>query len=101
MEVRTEENQWQLGAQSWKKWLGQNYAEHSAAPQACERHQGDPTGLSHLVPFQVAHISPVYGAYPNLDEEMIARNPIINARSKLKLNEETKEKAYVDHQWIQ
>ena len=47
---------------------------------------------------KVAHILSEYGAYLNLDEEMIARAPIVYSRSNLKLNQETLDRAYLDHQ---
>ena len=47
---------------------------------------------------KVAHISPEYGAYLNLDEEMIARNPIFDLKSNLKLNQETLDTVYLKYQ---
>ena len=47
---------------------------------------------------KVAHISPGYGTYPNLDKEIIARDPIINSRSSLKLSQDSLDRAYLDHQ---
>ena len=35
---------------------------------------------------KIAHISPGYGANLNLDQEMIARAPIVDSRSNLKMN---------------
>ena len=47
---------------------------------------------------KVAHISPGYGAYLNLEKEMIARAPIIDAKSSLKMTQETLDKAYLNYQ---
>ena len=47
---------------------------------------------------KVAHILPGYGVYLNLDEEIIARAPIVDFRLNLKLNQETLDRAYLDHQ---
>ena len=47
---------------------------------------------------KVAHIPPGSGAYLNLDEEMIARAPIVDASSNLRLNQHSLHRVYVDHQ---
>ena len=47
---------------------------------------------------KVALIPPVNGAYLNLDEEIIARAPIFDSKKNLKLNQESLDKAYLDHQ---
>ena len=47
---------------------------------------------------KVAHISPGYGAYLNLDKEMIARAPIVDARSNLKMTQETLDRACLSYQ---
>ena len=46
---------------------------------------------------KVTHFLPGYGAYLNLDAKMIARAPIVNSRLNLKLNQETLDRAYLDH----
>ena len=46
----------------------------------------------------IAHIMPGYGAYLNLDEEMIARSSIIDAKSNLKMTQEMLDRAYLSHQ---
>ena len=47
---------------------------------------------------KVAHVSSGYGAYLNLDEEMIVSAPIANAKSNLKMTQETLDRAYLNHQ---
>ena len=47
---------------------------------------------------KVAQILPGYGAYLNLDEEMIASTPIVNSRLNLKLSQDSLDKVYLDHQ---
>ena len=47
---------------------------------------------------KLAHILPVYDAYLNLDEEMIAKAPIVDGKSNLKLNQENLNIVYLDYQ---
>ena len=47
---------------------------------------------------KVAHISTGYGAYLNRDKEMIPRAPIANAKSNLKMTQETLDRVYLSHQ---
>ena len=47
---------------------------------------------------KVAHISPGYGAFLKLDNEMIARAPIINAKMNLKLSQNSLVRIYQDYQ---
>ena len=47
---------------------------------------------------KVAHISAGYCAYLNLNDEMIARAPIINAKSNRKMTQETLNRAYLSYQ---
>ena len=47
---------------------------------------------------KVAHIPPGTGTYLNLDEEMISRAPIIDASLNLRLNQDSLDRVYVDHQ---
>ena len=47
---------------------------------------------------KVAHISPGSGAHLNLDEEMITRASIIDASLNLRLNQDSLDRVYVDHQ---
>ena len=47
---------------------------------------------------KVAHILSRYGAYLNLDKEMIARAPIVDAKSNLKMTKETLDRAYHSYQ---
>ena len=47
---------------------------------------------------KVACISPGYGAYLILDKEMIARAPIINSRTNLKLSQDSLNRVYLDEQ---
>ena len=46
---------------------------------------------------KVAHISPGYGTYLNVDKEMIARAPIIEGQWNLKMNEESLVRVYLDY----
>ena len=56
--------------------------------------------LAHVVwhHIKVAHIPSESGAYLNLDEEMITRAPIVDARSNLKLNQNSLDRVYLTHQ---
>ena len=58
------------------------------------------TPLAHVVwrNVKVAHIPPGSGAYLNLNKEMITRVPIIDTRLNLRLNQDSLDKVYVDHQ---
>ena len=47
---------------------------------------------------KVDHISPGSGTYLNLDKEMIPRAPIVDARSHLRLNQDSLDRVYIDHQ---
>ena len=47
---------------------------------------------------KVAHISPGYNAYLNLDEEMIARAPIVDTWSNLNMNQESLDNVYLHYQ---
>ena len=49
------------------------------------------TPLAYVVWYYVklAHISPVFGAYLNFDEEIIARALIVNVRSNLRLSHDS------------
>ena len=47
---------------------------------------------------KVAHIPPGSGTLLNLDGEMIASAPIINAKSNLKMNQGTMDEAYFSYQ---
>ena len=47
---------------------------------------------------KVAHIPPGSGTYLNLDEEMIARAPILDTWSNLRLNQNSLDRIYIDHQ---
>ena len=47
---------------------------------------------------KVAHISSGHSAYMNLDEEMITRAPIVNSKTNLKLNQESLDRIYLNHQ---
>ena len=47
---------------------------------------------------KVTHILPGYLAYPNLDKEMIARAPIVDAKSNLKMTQDSLDRAYVSWQ---
>ena len=47
---------------------------------------------------KVAHILPGYSAYLNVDEEMIARAPIIDSMSNLKLTQEYLDRVYLSYQ---
>ena len=47
---------------------------------------------------KVAHITPGSYAYLNLDEEMIARTSIVNASSNLRMNQDSLDRVYADHQ---
>ena len=47
---------------------------------------------------KVAHILPGYGAYLNLDKEMITRAPNVDSRSNLKLNQDSLDRVYLNHQ---
>ena len=44
---------------------------------------------------KVVHISPGYGTYLNLDEEMIARAQIVDVKSSLKITQDSFDRAYV------
>ena len=44
---------------------------------------------------KVALISPRYDSYLNLDEEMIARTPIVNTKSNPKMTEECLDRVYL------
>ena len=44
---------------------------------------------------KVTHISPGSGTYPKVDEEMIARTPIVDTRSSLRLNQDSLHRVYV------
>ena len=46
----------------------------------------------------MSHILPGYGAYLNLDDKRIARAPIIDARSNLKMTQETLDRTYLSHE---
>ena len=47
---------------------------------------------------KVAQISPGYDAYLNLDNEMISRVPIVDAKFNLKLTQESLDKVYLSYQ---
>ena len=47
---------------------------------------------------KVAHVSHGYGAYLNLDKEMIIRAHIVDAKSNLKMTQETWDRAYLSYQ---
>ena len=47
---------------------------------------------------KVVYIPPQYGAYLNLDEDMITRAPIVDAKTNLKLSQESLDRVYLDHQ---
>ena len=47
---------------------------------------------------KVAHISPRYDAYLNLDEEMSARAPIVDAKLSFKTIQECLDRAYLSYQ---
>ena len=49
--------------------------------------------------FKVAHISPGYGTYLNLVDEVIARAPIVDGNSTPKLNQESLDIIYLDYQF--
>ena len=46
----------------------------------------------------IAHTPPGYGKYLTLDKEMIARGPIIDASSNLRLNQDSLDRIHVVHQ---
>ena len=46
----------------------------------------------------MSHILPGYGAYLNRDDKRIARAPIIDARSNLKMTQETLDRTYLSHE---
>ena len=46
---------------------------------------------------KVAYILPGYGAYLNLDKKLIARAPILNSMSNLKMTQETLDRAYLSY----
>ena len=46
---------------------------------------------------KMVHIPPGSAAYLNLDEEMIARPPIIRTRSNLRLSQDLLDMVYIDH----
>ena len=54
--------------------------------------------MLHLQHVTVAHISPGYNAYLNLDKDMIAKAPIVNARSNIQKNQDCLERTYVSWQ---
>ena len=58
------------------------------------------TSLAYVIQchIKVAHISPGYGAYMNLDEEIIIRAPIVDAKTNLRLSQESLDKVYLDYQ---
>ena len=58
----------------------------------------DPCGLCGLASHQGSSYQPGYGAYLNLDEEMITRAPIINTKWNLKIIQETLDRAYLNYQ---
>ena len=47
---------------------------------------------------KVGHISPGYGTYLNLDEEMISKAPIVDSKWNLKINKEPLSRVYFDYQ---
>ena len=47
---------------------------------------------------KVAHVSPASGAYLNIDEEVIARAPILDAKLSLKSTHEILDRAYLSYQ---
>ena len=47
---------------------------------------------------KIAHITPGSGTYLNLDEEMITRAPIVDARLNLRLNQDSLDRVYLDYQ---
>ena len=60
--------------------------------------RGDPLAYVVQHHITVAHISPRSDAYLNLNEEMITRAPIVDACANLKLNQDSLDRAYLDHQ---
>ena len=51
-----------------------------------------------LCHMKVVHISPGYGTYLNLDQEMIARASIVDSKMNLKINQESLYRVYLDYQ---
>ena len=47
---------------------------------------------------KVAQVFPGYGAYLNLDEEMITRALIIGGRTNIKLSQDSLDRDYLDYQ---
>ena len=47
---------------------------------------------------KVSHISPGYDAYLNLEEEMIGRTPIVNAKLNFKFSQDCLDRVYFDYQ---
>ena len=47
---------------------------------------------------KVAHIPPGSGAYLNLDKEMITRAPIVDTKLNIRLNQDSLDRVYIDHQ---
>ena len=47
---------------------------------------------------KVAHISPGSGTYLDLDKDMINRAPIVNAKSNLRLGQDSMDRIYMDYQ---
>ena len=60
--------------------------------------RGDPLAYMVQHHVKVAHILPGYGAYLNLDEEIITRASIVDSRLNLKLNQESLDRAYLEPQ---
>ena len=60
--------------------------------------RGTPLAYVAWCHIKVAHISSGYGAYLNLDKEMIAGAHIINTKSNLKMTQKTLDRTYLSHQ---
>ena len=78
--------------------MDKKYGEHSVAPQSHERNDGDPACLCGPVLCQGSPHLLWIGAYMNLDKEMIAKAPIIDARLNLKMTQEILDRAYLSYQ---
>ena len=75
MGAGTNKNRWPWVTQGCQEQLGKDYGEHSGAPQAHKMSEGGSIGYMVWNHIKVAHIAARYGAYLNLDEEIIARAP--------------------------